>query len=451
MASLHRRIALATVCAGYFMVILDTTALTPALPVLRGDLGGGISTLQWVVDGYALTFAALLLSGGALGDQLGARGVFAGGALLFAATSAACAAAPDAESLVGARMLQGVAAALLVPTSLALLRASFTEPAARARAVGAWGGIAGVAAAGGPVVGGVLAQAVGWRAVFLLNVPIGAAAALLSARHVAAPPPRRGRGLDVPGQIAAVVALGALTLALIDAGRSGWDAAGVRVGAAGFLVALAAFVAVERRTRAPVLPPSLFASPALTAATAVGLLINLGFYGQLFVVNLLLQDVRGLDPLEAGLALLPEGILVSLGSLLSGRLTARAGSPRPTMLLGLGLGAAGMAGLAVASAGAPYLVLVAPLMAAGVGMSLTMPAATSAVVESAPHEHVGVAAGVLNAARQVGGLVGVALLGTLVAGGLAGGAPWALAASAAAFAVAALLALASGGAEASPG
>src|SRR5215213_9449801 len=295
MASLHRRIALATVCAGYFMVILDTTALTPALPVLRGDLGGGISTLQWVVDGYALTFAALLLSGGALGDRLGARGVFAGGALLFAATSAACAAAPDAESLVGARMLQGVAAALLVPTSLALLRASFTEPAARARAVGAWGGIAGVAAAGGPVVGGVLAQAVGWRAVFLLNVPIGAAAALLSARHVAAPPPRRGRGLDVPGQIAAVVALGALTLALIDAGRSGWDAAGVHLGAAVFLVALAAFVAVERRTRAPVLPPSLFASPALTAATAVGLLINLGFYGQLFVVNLLLQDVRGLD------------------------------------------------------------------------------------------------------------------------------------------------------------
>ena len=436
-----RKIAFLSACAGYFMVILDTTALNTALPVLRADFDAGVATLQWVVDGYALTFAALLLTGGALGDRLGTRAVFRTGLVTFVAASGACGVAPTAAVLVAARLVQGVGAALLVPTSLALLQASFSEPAARARAVGAWGGVAGVAAAGGPVVGGVLAGAVSWRAVFLVNVPIGLLAAILAGRHLPAPPARRERDLDVPGQVLAVLGLAALTLALIDAGRTSVTAPRVLGAFAAFLVALAAFLAVERRASSPVLPLRLFATPTLSAATVVGLLINLGFYGQLFVINLLLQESRGLSPVQAGLALLPEGVFVSLGSLLSGRLTGRAGSPRPTMLLGLALGAVGMLGLAGAAPHAPYALLVAPMIAAGVGMSLTMPAATSAMVESAPRDRVGLASGVLNAARQVGGVIGVALLGTLVSGDLSGGLPQALGVSACAFAAAALVTL----------
>lgn len=426
---------LVAVCLGYFMVILDATAVNLSLPALGRDLGGGMGILQWVVDGYTLTFATLLLSAGALGDRIGANQVFRLGLAVFVVASAACGLAPSAGTLVTARLVQGAGAAVLVPSSLALLQAAHADPAARARAVGIWGGVAGVAAASGPVIGGVLTQAVSWRLVFFVNVPVGLAALVLTARHVVRPEGHGRRGLDLPAQLAGVVALGLLTYALIGARSAGWASPVVLGGLALALAAVAAFVALERRAAEPMLPLGLFRSGAFSAGTAVGLLINLGFYGQLFVLSLYFQDVRHMSPTTAGLALLPEGIMVSLASFLSGRLTGRAGG-RPTMLIGLGVGAAGLFGLMAAGAHTPYALIVAPLTATGFGMAFTMPAATTTVVEAAPGGRAGVASGAINAGRQVGSTIGVALLGTLVA---AAGRPAAMAAAGAAFVVAAVV------------
>lgn len=432
--------AVIAICLGYFMVIMDATAVNLSLPQLGRELGGGLGVLQWVIDGYTLSFAALLLTAGSLGDRLGARDVFVAGLCLFAGASAVCGLAPSAGVLVAARFAQGTGAAVLVPSSLALLRASFADRAARAKAVGSWGGIAGVAAASGPVIGGALTEAISWRLVFFVNLPIGALALALTLRHVVRPPRRAGGRLDPVAQLAAIGGLGALTFGLIEARTSGW-AAPLVLGAFVAAVALCAlFVRAERRAASPMLPPGLFAGRAFPGGNAVGLLINLGFYGQLFVFSLYLQDVRQLDALRAGLAILPEGICVSIASFLSGRCTARWGT-RPTMLCGLLIGAAGQFGLALTGVHTPYALLVLPLTAAGFGMAFTMPAATTTVVDAAPARHAGVASGAINASRQVGSTIGVALLGTLagrVAGG-AGGTHAALAAAGAAFFLGALV------------
>jgi DHA2 family methylenomycin A resistance protein-like MFS transporter len=429
------RLALPAICLGYFMVILDATAVNLSLPALGADLGGGVGALQWVVDGYTLTFAALLLSAGSLGDRFGAHRVFLAGLGLFVVASAACGLAPGAGALVAARLVQGAAAAVLVPCSLALLGAAYDDPGARARAVGVWGGVAGVAAASGPVVGGVLTQAVSWRLVFFVNVPVGLAALLLTARYVPRAAGHGRRGFDLPAQAAAIGALAALTFALIEARTHGWDAPVIIGGYAVAVLLALAFVGRERRAREPMLPLGLFRDRAFGAGTAIGLLINLGFYGQLFVTSLYFQNTRHLSPLSAGLALLPEGILVSLASFLSGRRTSRTGV-RPTMLTGLCAGAAGLFGLMAAGAHTPYLVLVVPLMATGFGMAFTMPAATTTVVEAAPAERAGVASGTINTGRQVGSTLGVALLGTLA---VAAGPPAAMAAAGAAFLVGAVV------------
>jgi DHA2 family methylenomycin A resistance protein-like MFS transporter len=407
-------LALVAVCLGYFMVILDTTIVNVALPALRVDLGASVAGLQWVVDGYLLMLAALLLSGGVLADRLGARRVFQLGLGLFVLASVGCGLAPSTVVLVIARLLQGVGAAMAVPASLALLRAAYPEPAARARAIGMWGGIAGVAAASGPILGGMLVTAASWRLVFFVNVPIGLLAMVLTARQVPDPDPRP-RGLDPAAQVTGVLALAALTLALIEGGHAGLRPL-VIAAAVVFVVAVVGFVVIERRMPAPMLPLGLFGDATFSGGNAVGLLINLGFYGELFVINLYFQQVLGYSALLAGLALLPQMGMAAVGSLLSGRFTARTGSPRPTMLIGLLIGGAGLFGLTIAGAHTPYPLLIVPLVAAGFGMSFTMPAATTAVVEGAPAERAGLASGAINASRQVGGVIGVALLGALVSG-----------------------------------
>ncbi|MEV0399363.1 MFS transporter [Actinoallomurus sp. NPDC050550] len=407
---------LLAICLGYLMVIIDATAVTLSLPALGRDLGGGMGVLQWVVDGYTLTFATLLLSAGALGDRVGPHRVFCAGLLLFIVASAACGFAPTTVALVAARLVQGVAAAILVPSSLALLQAANPDPAARARAVGVWGAVAGIGAASGPVFGGVLTDAVSWRVVFFVNVPIGLVALLLTVRHVVRPEGHGRRGIDPGAQVAAVAALGLLTFALIEARTRGWLSPAVLGALALAALSAAAFVAVERRSANPMLPLGLFQSRRFSGGNAVGMLINLGFYGQLFMVSLFFQDIRRMSPTMAGLALLPEGILVSVASFLSGRLSGRSGT-RPTMLIGLCTGAAGLLALMAVGPRTPYLLIMLGLMAAGFGMAFTMPAATTTVVEAAPPERAGVASGAVNAARQVGSTVGVALLGTLGAGG----------------------------------
>jgi MFS transporter, DHA2 family, methylenomycin A resistance protein len=374
---------LIAICLGYFMVILDATVVNVALPALGRDLGGGVSGLQWVVDGYTLVFAGLLLSGGSLGDRLGGRGVFQAGLSLFTLASAACAAAPSVGLLVAARLLQGLGAALLVPSSLALLRAAYHDPRERARAVGAWAAVAGIAAASGPVVGGVLVAAASWRAVFLLNLPVGIAGLLLARRHLPVSGDRTGGGLDPPGQLTGIAALASLTLGLIEGGHSGWASPQALVPLVLSLPLWAGFVICEHRAGEPMLPLRLFRSSTFSGASFVGLAINLGFYGQLFVMSLYFQHVRGWSALATGLALLPEGLFVALSSSLSGRAMGRMG-PRLPMIAGLLIGGAGLAGLVIAGSGTSYPLLVAPLVAAGFGMAFTMPAATAAIIAAAP-------------------------------------------------------------------
>jgi DHA2 family methylenomycin A resistance protein-like MFS transporter len=406
--------ALVAICAAYFMVILDVTVVNVALPSLSYDLHATTTELEWVVDGYSLVFAALLLSTGALGDRRGSKGVFQAGVGLFTCASLACGLAPSTGVLVAARAAQGLGAALAVPASLALLQTAYSDQAARRRALGIWGGVAGIAAGAGPVVGGALVSGLGWRSIFFLNVPIGAGGLALAGRYLPSSS-RRTHAADPAGQLAAIAALAGLTVAVIEAGHRGWGAPVVRWGFAVSLVAGCTFVAVERRVRSPMLPLELFSRSGFSGATAVGLLINLGFYGELFVMSLYLQQVHHLSAVLTGLALLPQMAMAVIGSTTSGRVMASTG-PRAPMLAGLCLGGVGLLALAVVvSRQGAYGLLLVPFVAVGLGMSLTMPAATAAVMEAAPPERGGLASGTINAARQVGGVIGVALLGTLVA------------------------------------
>lgn len=283
-------LALAVISAGYLMVIVDSTAVNVALPVIGREAHGDVTWLQWVVDGYTLSFAGLLLTGGALAERLGARRAFSAGLLLFTAASAACGLTPGLPFLVAARVAQGAGAALLVPSSLVLLQAAYPTPASRARAIGIWGAIAGVGAASGPVVGGLLVTAWSWRGVFFLNLPLAVAAMALGARSVPAPG-RSQRNVDLPGQLLGVAGLGLFTAALVQAGRAGWTSPVVLGGCCLAAAACAGFVVAERSAAEPMLPLQLFARAAFRAGSAVGLLINLGFYGQLFLMSLYLQEL----------------------------------------------------------------------------------------------------------------------------------------------------------------
>lgn len=432
---------LVAICVGYFMVILDAVAVNVALPAISAGLGGSRVDLEWVVDSYGVFLGSLLLSGGSLGDRRGAKGVFMAGVVLFTLASLACGLAPSMGVLIGARCAQGLGAALAVPTSLALLQAAYADQVSRRRALGVWGGVAGVAAAAGPVLGGVLVSAFGWRAVFFINLPVGGAGLWLAAHFLPTPPPRPRR-LDLAGQASGVCALGALAYALIEAGQEGWASARVEAAFATFVLATFAFVLAEWRAEEPMLPLALFSSAAFSGANVVGLLINLAFYGELFEMSLYLQQSRGLTPFQAGLALLPQLAMATVGSTLSGLVMARRG-PRLPMILGLVVGAVGMVGLGVTGPHGPYWMLVGPLMAVGTGMSVVMPAATAAVLEAVPARHKGVASGAFNAARQSGGVIGVALVGTLAVSGSDFWTPWRsdMAVGVLAFGVAAIVAV----------
>ncbi|MER7395338.1 MFS transporter [Streptomyces sp. NPDC000151] len=409
------QLPLIALCMGIFLVILDATIVTVALPPIGKEFGSGgdLTGVQWVADGYTVAFAGLLLSAGSIGDKLGSRSAFQAGLALFVVTSAGCGFAPSLWFLVVMRLLQGLAAALVVPTSLALIHASYADKKDRAKAIGLWGGIGGLAAASGPVLGGLLVAAFGWRAVFYVNLPFGILGLVLTARYVVAPRRKRGAALDLPGQVLGILALVAVAFGIIEAGHTGWTDPLVLSSLALFVLCGAGFLLVEKRTADPMLPLGLFRDATFSSATAVGLFLNIGFYGQLFVVSFYFQQYRHYAVLWAGLALLPQTAMAAVASTLGGRMTARTG-PRKPMLLGLGLGALGFVGLLLAGRSTPYLELVLPLAAIGFGTAFTMPAAVAAVVESAPAHRAGVASGVLNAARQVGSAVGVALLGALI-------------------------------------
>ncbi len=336
------RLALAAICVGFFLVLLDTTILNVALPQIGRDLNASTSGLQWVVNAYTIAFAALLLSGGALSDRLGTLRIYVLGMAGFGVASLLCAAAPALGLLIAGRALQGLAAAAMVPSSLSLIAHTFPEPRERARAVGIWIGSSGLAAALGPILGGILVEYVDWRAVFVINLPVVIAGILVARRHVPAVPKGPGRALDLPGQALAIVFLTSLTAALIETGDHGWSSPWVWGTLAVAAMSLVALLAVERRHRDPVVPIALFRNPRFAAGNTIGALVNLGYYGQLFVLSLYFQDVLGYSPLRAGLAFLPLFASTFFISWAAGRMTARWGPARP-MAIGLLVGLIGLA------------------------------------------------------------------------------------------------------------
>jgi MFS transporter, DHA2 family, methylenomycin A resistance protein len=411
-------IALISVCLGFFVIQLDVTIVNVALPTIQHGIGGSLAGLQWVIDAYTLALASIMLTAGSTADRVGARKVFVLGLTTFAIGSAACAAAPALGVLIAARAVQGLGASALLPCSLALLVHQFPDPRARARALGVWGALGSLGVALGPVLGGALVALAGWRSIFGVNVPICLLTIVLLRRYVSESPRKqasRTNRTDVPGLLLGVLSLAALTASFITAGQVGWLSPVPGVLLAAGIIAACFFVIAERRQTAPMLPLSLFRSRSLCGATVIGLIFNLVLYGTLLCLSLFLQGARHESVLVTGLLLLPMSIVVGAGSLASGRLTARFG-PRPPMIAGLTAGAAGAALLATAGTGTSLWLITGGSILLGL-VSLAMPAMTAVVVGAAGREHAGIASGILNAARQSGGALGVAVLGALLSHG----------------------------------
>ncbi|MCC3772456.1 MFS transporter [Streptomyces sp. UNOC14_S4] len=412
-------LALFAVCLGFFMVLMDSSALNVALPDIREDLTGSLAGLEWVLNGYTITLAAFLLSGGSVSDRWGPRRVFEISLLGFVVTSAACAVSPGLGFLIAARALQGITAGGLLPASLAVIARLYTDPARRAKALTVWGGVSSLALVFGPVAGGALTTAVGWRAIFLINVPVGLLAWALTRARVA-PAPGHDAALDPAGQLLAVLVVGAGIGALIEGGSRGW---GDPVTLTLLVVTLAAGIAfglVERRAAAPVLPLGLFARPRFSYGLAIGALFQFGAYGAQFALSLHLQNAWGLDALGAGLSFVPFATLWAFASFVLARAVTRTG-PRPLLIGGALAAAAGACALLPLGGHPTWWVFFAGSGLLGLGAGLMGPSLPAVVMGALPPDRSGLASGALNALRQIGGAVAIALFGVVLEGSSAVG------------------------------
>ena len=403
---------LLALAAGFVMAAVDATVVNVAGKTLEQRLHLGLSQLTWVVDGYTLTFAALLLLAGSLADRFGAKRLYLSGMALFVVASLACALAPSGGALVGARLVQGAGAALFMPSSLTLLTASFPDPARRARMVALWSAIVSGSMALGPLIGGVLVDTLGWRSIFLLNLPIGAVGLLLAARVVPALPGRPAR-FAWTGHALGVGMLALLCFTLIQGTELGWGSAPILAAAAGTLLLAVLFVRHVSGSDHPVLPASLFRTPAFTAANAIGFLVNAGVYGGSYLLGLFLQTARGASPLRAGIEMLPVTGVFVLGNLLFARIVGRTGVRGP-LLTGLAVAAAAMLSLVTVDPAMPYAVLATVLAVGNLGVGVAVPAMVAALVATAGPANANAGAATMNANRQVGTLVGVALTGIVL-------------------------------------
>jgi MFS transporter, DHA2 family, methylenomycin A resistance protein len=412
--SRRKALTLTAMSLGFVVVQLDVTVVNVGVKSIGAALGGGVSGLQWVVNAYTISFAALILTAGAAGDRLGAKRVFTAGFAIFVAASLGCAAAPGIGLLIAARAVQGCGAAILVPCSLALLNHTYVDDHERTHAVGVWAAGASVALAAGPVVGGLLIEAIGWRSIFFINIPLGLFGLWLTWRYVAETPRTKSRGLDYAGQVLAILALAGMAAAIIEAGRVGranrWIASGFVVA----FIALIAFVLVEHKGRDPMLPLSVFKDRTFSASTSIGWLVNVAYYGLIFVLSLYFQEIRNYTALKTGLAFLPMTAIVLAANLSASYFSAKIGS-RLTMFIGQALFAIGCFALLSVGATGSYRDLAFQLLIIGAGIGLTVPPMTSVLLGTVDKKHSGIASGVLNSARQAGSVVGVALLGSFVA------------------------------------
>ena len=411
----HRRrlLVLAICCVSLFAVAMDTTIVNLALPSIEREFSASVSSLQWTIDAYTLVLASLLMLSGSTGDRIGRRRTFQTGLVLFTLGSLLCGLAPNAALLIVFRMLQAVGGSMLNPVAMAIITNTFTEPRERARAIGVWGAVVGLSMALGPVVGGALVGAVGWRSIFWINIPVGIAALVLTALFVPESKAPRARRLDPVGQLLVIVVLASLTYGIIEAPHHGW-LSGLTLGCFALAVfAAIGLVAYERRRAEPLLDPRFFASVPFTGATVIAVCGFAGLSGFLFLNALYLQTVRGFTPLHAGLLTLPSALGIFALAPLSGRLTGLRGSRIPLVAGGLGLALSGVLLAQIdADTGAVWLVVAYVVFGAGFGM--LNPPITNTAVSGMPRAQAGVAAAVASTSRQIGASLGVAVLGAVV-------------------------------------
>jgi EmrB/QacA subfamily drug resistance transporter len=408
---------LGAVAFGLFMIMLDNTIVNVALPTIARDLRIGISELEWVVNGYALTFAVIMLTGGKLADMLGRRRIFIAGLAIFTLSSLACGLATGPEMLIGARIVQGVGAALMNPATLSIITATF-PPRQRGMAIGIWAGTAGMALAIGPLLGGVITQKIDWSWIFFVNVPVGILAIVVARLAI-----RESRDtsaeqrLDLPGLLASGIGLFALTYGLIEANTYGWTSTRILALFAVAVVALVMFVLLELRQRIPMLDLSLFKNPTFAGANVTMLLVALAMFGVFFFVSLYMQNILGYSAIQTGATFLPMTILIVLLAPVAGKLTDRIGG---RWLMGGGMILLGISLLIFSQLdrSSSFWDIFPGLIVGGIGMAITMTPTTSVAMGSVPVDKAGVGSAVLNSMRQVGGSLGIAILGAIVAASL---------------------------------
>jgi EmrB/QacA subfamily drug resistance transporter len=398
---------------GAFLTALDIVVVAMALPALRDRLHASLAQLDWTINGYTLAFACLMLTGAAMGDRFGRRRMYVAGILVFTLGSVLAALSTSADALIGARLVQGIGAAVLTPLTLTLIVDAFPAHK-RGGAIGIWAGIAGLGVAAGPLIGGAIVQGFAWQAIFWLNVPIGLVLALLSARFLRESHGARAR-FDLVGVALAAVGLLGLTWAPVRAPEAGWSSVEVLGALLIGVVFIGLFIAWERRTDHPMLPLGFFRIRGFVVGNLVSFLQNLSLIGSLFMISQLLQIGLGHEPLAAGLRILPWNLTPMVVSPIAGMLAGRYGN-RPFLVLGMGLQAAGLAWLTLAvGGGGGYGSLVLPLIVSGVGLSMGFPTIASTVTGSVPPSGAGVASGVNRTIAQAGALFGVAIISVVFA------------------------------------
>ncbi len=411
----HRRrwLTLATLCLSLLIIVMDNTILNVAIPSLIKELGATNTQLQWIIDGYVLVFAGLLLTAGSLGDRFGRKRALRAGIVLFALGSVASALSGSPEHLIVARAFMGIGGALIMPSTLSILTNVFRDPKERGRAIAIWAGCSGLGVALGPVVGGLLLTHFEWSSVFWVNLPIGATALIAGYFFVPESRDPSASRIDIPGALLSIVGLGALLFGIIEGPSRGWTNPTVVVGFIVGVVGITAFLVWERHTPTPMLDLSIFKNPRFSAANGVITLSFFALFGVMFLMTQYWQLVHGYTPLQAGIRILPHALTMAITAPLSARLVERIGTKRVVML-GLGLMASGMFVMSFIQADSSYPRVILNFMMLSAGMGLTMAPATESVMGSLPRAKAGIGAAMNDTTRQVGGALGVAVIGSIV-------------------------------------
>jgi EmrB/QacA subfamily drug resistance transporter len=405
---------LAAVSVGLFMIMLDNTIVNVALPSIRNSLGMSLESLEWIVAGYALTFAAFMLTGGKLADYIGRRTIFMAGLVVFTGASLACGLAPNGGFLIGARVVQGLGGALMNPATLSIITATF-EPRERGRAIGIWAGVSAMALAIGPLVGGLLVEHVNWNWIFFINVPVGIIGFITAPILIEETRDQsKEQRLDIPGLATSALALFSLTYAFIEANNYGWSSTRILGAFAVSAVSFIAFVLLERHQRTPMLDLSLFRNRTFGGANGSMLFVGLAMFGTFFYVSLYMQNVLHYSPVQAGASFLPMTILIILIAPRAGALTDRIGS-RWLVGFGMTMLAAMLFYYTQLGAHESFWAILPGLLLGGIGMGATMTPLTAAAMSAVAVDKAGVGSAVLNSARQVGGSLGIAVMGSIVA------------------------------------